>query len=80
MQKMQLKTLNSLEPGDIAVIRRFKNNSILQSRLVEMGVLAGIKVRLIKKTPFHGPLEVKIRSYHLSLRWHDAGQILVSQK
>ena len=78
MQKMPLKTLNSLKPGDTAIIREFEGNSRLQSRLVEMGLLSGIKVRMIKKTPFHGPLEVQIRSYHLSLRWHDAGQILVS--
>ena len=76
---MQLKPLNSLEPGDTAAISEFKDNSKLQSRLVEMGVIVGAKIRLIKKTPFHGPLEVKIRSYHLSLRWHDAGHILVSQ-
>ena len=75
---MSLKTLNSLEPGDTAVIREFEGNSRLHSRLVEMGVLSGITVRMIKKTPFHGPLEVKIRSYHLSLRWEDAAQILVS--
>ena len=77
MQKMPLKTLNSLEPGDTAVIKEFEANSRLQSRLVEMGLLSGIKVRMIKKTPFYGPLEVKIRSYHLSLRWQDAEQILV---
>ena len=75
---MQLKTLSSLEPGDTAVIRQFEGNSRMQSRLVEMGVLSGIKVRMVKKTPFQGPLEVKIRSYHLSLRWQDATQILVS--
>ena len=75
---MSLTPLNSLEPGEIAVIREFEGNSKLQSRLVEMGVLSGVTVRLIKKAPFHGPLEVKIRSYHLSLRWEDAEQILVS--
>ena len=75
---MSLKPLNSLEPGDTAVIREFEGNSSLQSRLVEMGVLSGVKVRLIKKMPFQGPLEVKIRSYHLSLRFQDATQILVS--
>ena len=78
MQKMPLKTLSNLEPGDTAIIKQFKGNSQVQSRLVEMGVLSGMKIRLIKKTPFHGPLEVKIRSYHLSLRWQDAVQILVS--
>jgi Fe2+ transport system protein FeoA len=75
---MSLKTLSSLEPGDTAIIKQFEGKSQLQSRLVEMGALSGIKIRMIKKTPFHGPLEVKIRSYHLSLRWQDAAQILVS--
>ena len=75
---MPLKPLNSLEPGDIALIKEFTGNGRLQSRLVEMGVLPGIKVRMIKKTPFQGPIEVKIKSYHLSLRWQDAGQILAS--
>ena len=74
---MPLKRLNSLDPGDIAVIKEFAGNGRLQSRLVAMGVLPGITVRMIKKTPFQGPMEVKIRSYHLSLRWQDAGQILV---
>ena len=73
-----MKPLNSLELGEIAVIRSFAANARLQSRLVEMGVIFGTKVRMIKKTPFHGPLEVQIRSYHLSLRWRDASQILVS--
>mgnify|MGYP001234396529 FL=1 len=75
---MSLKPLNALAPGDTAVIKEFIDNARLQSRLVEMGVLPGLKVRMIKKTPFQGPLEIKLRSYHLSLRWQDACQILVS--
>ena len=75
---MSVIPLNSLTTGNIAIIKGFTDNAHLQSRMVEMGVLPGVKVRMIKKTPFHGPLEIKIRSYHLSLRWEDAGQILVS--
>ena len=73
-----MRTLNRLEPVNTAVIRDFEGSSKLQSRLVEMGLLPGVKVRMIKKTPFRGPLEVKIRSCHLSLRFQDAEQILVS--
>ena len=67
-----------MKPGDTAVIREFEGQSKLQSRLVEMGVLSGVQVRLIKKTPFQGPIEVKIRSSLLFLRWQDAEQILVN--
>ena len=75
---MSVIPLNSLTTGNTAIIKGFTDNANLQSRMVEMGVLPGVKVRMIKKTPFQGPLEIKIRSYHLSLRWDDAGQILVS--
>ena len=75
---MSVIPLNSLTTGNTAIIKGFTENAHLQSRMVEMGVLPGVKVRMIKKTPFHRPLEIKIRSYHLSLRWEDAGQILVS--
>ena len=75
---MSVKPLNSLAPGHTAIIKEFRDNARLQSRIVEMGILPGVKVRMIKKAPFHGPLEIKIRSYYLTLRWEDAGQILVS--
>ena len=74
---MSIKSLNTLLPGDVATIEKFKKNAYLKTRFVEMGLLPGLKIRLVKKMPFQGALEVKIRSYYMSLRWDDANQILV---
>ena len=74
---MSIRTLNSLLPGETAIIDQFTPELHLQSRLVEMGILPGVELRMIKKAPFNGPLEFKIRGYHILLRWKDAGQILV---
>ena len=74
---MSIKTLLSLSPGETAVIQTFNNDLNLQSRLVEMGILPGVEIRLIKKAPFKGPIEFKIRSYEVSLRYGDAEQVLV---
>ena len=74
---MSIKTLLSLSPGETAVIRTFNNDLNLQSRLVEMGILPGVEIRLIKKAPFKGPIEFKIRGYEVSLRYRDAEQVLV---
>ena len=74
---MSIKTLLSLSPGETAVIQTFKTDLNLQSRLVEMGILPGVEIRLIKKTPFKGPIEFKIRGYEVSLRYRDAEQILL---
>ena len=74
---MSVKTLASLSDGEIAVIQTFNADLNLQSRLVEMGILPGVEIRMIKKTPFLGPIEFKIRGYEVSLRYRDALQVLV---
>ena len=74
---MPVRTLSSLSPGETAVIQTFNTDLNLQSRLVEMGILHGVEIRLIKKAPFKGPIEFKIRGYEVSLRYVDAEQVLV---
>lgn len=70
--------LGGLEPGRTAIIEGFSGSLDLQSRLAEMGLLKGTRVRVIKKAPFKGPLELKIRDYYVSIRWKDACQISIS--
>ena len=74
---MSVRTLPSLSPGERAVIYTFTTKLHLQSRLVEMGILPGVEIRMIKKAPFKGPIEFKIRGYEVSLRHSDAEQVLV---
>ena len=74
---MPVRTLPSLSPGETAVIQTFNTNLNLQSRLVEMGILPGVEIRLIKKAPFKGPIAFKLRGYEVSLRYGDAEQVLV---
>ena len=74
---MPVRTLPSLSPGEKAVIQSFNTELNLQSRLVEMGILPGVEIRMIKKAPFKGPIEFKIRGYEVSLRYGDAEQVLV---
>ena len=74
---MSVRTLPSLSPGETAVIQTFTTDLNLQSRLVEMGILPGVEIRLIKKAPFKGPIAFKLRGYEVSLRYRDAEQVLV---
>jgi ferrous iron transport protein A len=46
-------------------------------RLMEMGLLVGTPVELIRFAPLGDPVEIKVRGYHLTLRRHEAEQILV---
>ena len=76
---MSVKALSILSEGETAVIEEFKIELDLQSRLVEMGLLEGVPIRIIKKAPFKGPIKLKIRNYEVSLRYMDAEKILVQQ-
>ena len=76
---MSIVPLHSLESGSTGIVKGFSDNPRFQSRLMEMGILPGEEVRMIKKSPFHGPIEIKIRSYYLSLRWDDASEILITK-
>ena len=51
----------------------------LKPRLLEMGLIPGVDIRFIKRTPFGGPIEVKIRDFYLSIRLDDANTILVTK-
>ena len=75
---MSIRQLHQLMPGDSAQIISFHKDLNLQSRLVEMGILPGVEFRLLKKGPFNGPIEIKVRSYEVALRYKDAMQINVS--
>jgi ferrous iron transport protein A len=73
-------TANQLRPGDSAVISGFKSEIKSKARLLEMGLLPGTEIRIVKQAPFNGAVEVKVRDYYLSLRSVDAGNIIVKKK
>ena len=67
-----MKNLYELEPDLIGNIAKLDSNYDSKLRLAEMGVMPGVDIRMIKKTPFGGPIQVKINNYYLTLRKEDA--------
>ena len=67
--------LTDLNPGESGVINGIKGDTHLQNRLVELGLLSGIQVRMVKQAPFKGPVEIKFRDSYLSIRLKDAREI-----
>ena len=48
-----------------------------RARLMEMGLLVGTTVELVRFAPMGDPVEIKVRGYNLTLRKSEAEQILV---
>lgn len=72
-------TLTNLPIGATAKILAVKGDNAITRRLMEMGVVPGVVVRVIKSAPFGDPLEVLVRGYHLAMRKSEADTIEVSQ-
>ena len=70
--------LSMLKPGEKGKIRDLVMGGSLKRRLMDMGVLIGEEVKVLKKAPFGDPIEVTIKNYNLSLRKKEAEIILVT--
>jgi len=70
-------TLDELKPGQSGRITTIGVVGPLRRRLMDMGVLVGEEVKVIKVAPLGDPLEVALKSYRLSLRRQEAQGIAV---
>ncbi|NHZ85437.1 MAG: ferrous iron transport protein A [Planctomycetia bacterium] len=74
-----MNSISDFKPGDIVTIIGFTGEMELQSRLVEMGFIPGIHLRIVKYAPWKGLVELKIRNYLVSIRMRDAKNIKVKK-
>ena len=70
--------LSMLKPGQSARILEVGGEGALRQHFLDMGVIPGAVVTLIKLAPMGDPMELRIHGYELTLRVADAGQIEVS--
>ncbi len=71
------KTLAALRPGEDAVITGYDDAISDQIRLLEMGLVQGTSVRMVKFAPWGDPVQLSVRGYHLAISRKTAQAILV---
>lgn len=73
-------SLNTLQPGESAVILGVSADESLHHRLAALGFRIGKEVRLIRRGWFKGPLQVRIGTTEVIMRRDDADKIRVAGK
>lgn len=76
-EEINIMTLNNLELGASAVIATVGGEGSLRQHFLDMGVIPGVEVTLIKYAPMGDPMELRIHGYELTLRLADAAKIEV---
>jgi ferrous iron transport protein A len=71
------KPLTELSPGVSGTVAEIKVPAANRARLMEMGLLVGTSIELVRFAPMGDPVEIKVRGYHLTLRKQEAEQIWV---
>ena len=71
-------TLETLRPGQSARIEAVGGDGALRQHFLDMGVIPGATVRVIKLAPLGDPMELRIHGYELTIRLADAAKIEIS--
>jgi len=71
-------TLDMIPRDVVARIESVESAAAQGFRLMEMGMVPGAPVRIVKTAPLGDPIQVCVRNYHLALRRSEAQSITVT--
>ena len=69
--------LDALPRGVQARVFRMEGSGPVAKRLMEMGIVPGAPVSVVRSAPLGDPIEIRVRGYHLALRRTEARTITV---
>ena len=71
------RTLNELKIDESGVVLSVGGEGSLRQHLLDMGIIPGAQVRMIRLAPMGDPIEIRIHDYELTLRQADAQRIKI---
>ena len=72
-------TLKELPIGKTAVVVSVGGEGALRQHFLDMGVIPGVEVMMVKYAPMGDPVELRIHGYELTLRLADAEKIMIEE-
>lgn len=72
-----MERLNKIKPGNTVKVVKLHGEGAIKRRIMDMGITKGVEIFVRKVAPLGDPIEVKVRSFELSLRKADAEMVEV---
>ncbi|MFP3897299.1 MAG: ferrous iron transport protein A, partial [Anaerolineales bacterium] len=69
--------LHTLEEGQKGIVVRVGGKGPARGRMMDMGLVPGAEVKVVRVAPLGDPIEFEVRGYSLSLRKSEASDIVV---
>ena len=74
------RPFDRLRPGEHGVIARLDGDPAIARRLMELGLVPGTSIAMVRSAPLGDPIELSVRGVHLSLRRSEAAHIHVAPR
>jgi DtxR family Mn-dependent transcriptional regulator len=75
----RMRNLSDFKVGQKGKVIRVIAESGIKRKLLDMGIVPGVEVKIQKVAPLGDPVDVLVKGYHLSLRREEAGAIAVEE-
>jgi ferrous iron transport protein A len=69
--------LSELAVGQSGVVLGFRYEDSMTDRLMQLGIIEGVEIKVIRVAPSGDPIELNIAGYGLSMRKADAEIVLI---
>jgi DtxR family Mn-dependent transcriptional regulator len=76
-EPIKRKVLSDLRIGQSGIVVKVGGKGQIRQRMMDMGLVPGSEIKVIRKAPLGDPIEFSIKGYNLSLRKSEAGDIEV---
>ena len=73
----EVMTLKEVKVGDTVTVKKLNGQGATKRRIMDMGITKGSEICVRKVAPLGDPIEITVRGYELSIRKHDAANIMV---
>ncbi len=70
--------LTDLKPMERACVERIEGGGALRRRMMDMGIVPGVELEVIRRAPWGGPLQLRLKGYYLALRRGECAKIIVN--
>lgn len=74
-----MQSLASLKAGQSGVVCGYTHEDTTTQRLMQLGLIEGERISVIRRAPAGDPIEVRVLGYSLSLRNNEAETILIDR-
>ncbi len=79
--RTEIVSLSSLAPGESGTVQGMHGLARnARQRLLEMGLMQGVRIRLVRRAPMGDPLEIHLKGYRLMLRDSEACSIFLERE